>query len=291
MARILTGKEVSESLDLRTADKIKTLKERGVAPTLEIIRVGEDPGQLSYERGAVKRCDALGIYVRIKALQSAADQEHQETQDKLLDLIREANDDPSVHGVLLLRPLPPYMDRAKVENALLPEKDVDGMTDLSLSGVFTGRKIGYAPCTAEACLEILDYYKISCAGKRAAVIGRSAVIGKPAAMLLLSRNATVTVCHTKTEDLPGCVREADLVVASAGRAKLVGSAFLRPGQVILDVGINVDENGKLCGDVDFDAAQPVVEAITPVPRGVGSVTTSVLAAHTVEAAKRAAARS
>ena len=285
MARILTGKEVSESLDLRTADRISALKERGVAPTLEIIRVGEDPGQLSYERGAVKRCEALGINVRIKVLQSAADQENQEIQNKLLDLIREANGDPSVHGVLLLRPLPPYMDRAKVENALLPEKDVDGMTDLSLSGVFTGRKIGYAPCTAEACLEILDYYKIPCAGKRAAVIGRSAVIGKPAAMLLLARNATVTVCHTKTEDLPDRVREADLVVASAGRAKLVGPAFLKPGQVILDVGINVDENGKLCGDVDFDAAEPVVEAITPVPRGVGSVTTSVLAAHTVEAAE------
>ena len=280
MAQKLLGKEVTASYNERLAERVERLQERGVTPQLEIIRVGENPGDLSYERGATKRCESIGIAVKSVVLESSA------SQEELLAVIDEANEDPSVHGVLLLRPLPGHMDSSLIENRLRPDKDVDCMTDLSMSGVFTGKKLGYAPCTPEAVMEILDHYGIDCCFKRAVVIGRSLVFGKPAAMMLLKKNATVTICHTKTADLPSVAREADILIAAAGRAKVVTAEYVRSGQIVIDVGINLDENGKLCGDVDYDAVEPVVDAITPVPGGVGSVTTSVLAGHVVEAAER-----
>ena len=281
MADRLLGKEVTASFNEQLKERVNELKKRGITPLLEIIRVGEDPGDLSYERGAMKRCETIGVSVRNVVL------ERDVTQEEMLRVIDEANEDPSVHGVLLLRPLPKHLDASMIENRLRPEKDVDCMTDLSMSGVFTGKKLGFAPCTPEAVMEILDHYGIDCCGKRAVVIGRSLVFGKPAAMMLLKKNATVTVCHTKTKDLPSVAREADLLIVAAGRARTVTADYVRPGQVVIDVGINMDENGKLCGDVDYDSVESVVAAITPVPGGVGSVTTSVLVAHVVEAAARA----
>src|SRR5699024_4972662 len=208
------------------------------------------------------------------------------SQEDLLAEIEKMNKNDSIHGVLLFRPLPKHLDQAVIENALDPAKDVDCMTDGSMTGVFTGKEVGFPPCTPQACMEILDHYGIDCTGKRAVVIGRSLVVGKPAAMMLIKKNATVTVCHTRTVDMPSVVKEADIVIVAAGRAGVVDDTYVRTGQVVIDVGINVNAEGKLCGDVDFEKAEPIVKAITPVPGGVGSVTTSVLVGHVVEAAKR-----
>ena len=163
---------------------------------------------------------------------------------------------------------------------------MDGITDGSMVGVFAGREQGFPPCTPQACMEILDHYQIDCTGKKAVVVGRSLVVGKPAAMMLLKKNATVTVCHTRTKDMPSVVKEADIVIVAAGRAGVVDDRYVSPGQIIIDVGINVNDQGRLCGDVAYDKVEPIVEAITPVPGGVGSVTTSVLVGHVVEAAAR-----
>ena len=280
MAKQLLGKEVAAALNKRIADRAAALKEKGIIPTLCILRVGEDPGNIAYERGAVKRCETLGINCKKIILSEEI------STEEVLDVIGRLNKDDQIHGVLLLRPLPKHLDQASIENALLPSKDVDCMTDLSISGVFTGKKVGFAPCTPRACMEILDHYGIDCTGKKAVVIGRSMVVGKPAAMMLLKKNATVTICHTRTLDLPSVTREADLLIVCAGRAGVIGAEHVRPGQIIIDVGINMNADGKLCGDVNYDEAEPIVEAITPVPGGVGSVTTAVLAGHVVEAAER-----
>ena len=280
MEKLLSGKEVAASLNEKIKERAAALLEKGIHPTLCIIRVGENPGDLSYERGASKRCELLGVTCKKTVLQADV------SQEELLQVIEDVNHDSKVHGVLLLRPLPRHIDRSVIENALDPAKDVDCMTDASMAGVFMGKQIGFPPCTPQACMEILDYYGIDPAGKKAVVIGRSLVVGKPVSMMLLGRNATVTVCHTRTADLSGQAREADILIAAAGRAGVVGKDFVREGQIVIDVGINVNEEGKLCGDVDFDAVSPVVKAITPVPGGVGSVTTSVLVGHVVEAAAR-----
>ena len=282
MAKQLLGKEVAAALNKRIADRAAALKEKGIIPTLCILRVGEDPGNIAYERGAVKRCETLGINCKKIILSEEI------STEEVLDVIGRLNKDDQIHGVLLLRPLPKHLDQASIENALLPSKDVDCMTDLSISGVFTGKKVGFAPCTPRACMEILDHYGIDCTGKKAVVIGRSMVVGKPAAMMLLKKNATVTICHTRTLDLPSVTREADLLIVCAGRAGVIGAEHVRPGQIIIDVGINMNADGKLCGDVNYDEAEPIVEAITPVPGGVGSVTTAVLVGHVVEAAERMA---
>lgn len=203
-----------------------------------------------------------------------------------MEVIHQVNQDDKIHGVLIFRPLPKHLDEAAVIQALAPEKDVDGITDGSMVGVFAGTKQGFPPCTPQACMEILDHYGIDCTGKKAVVVGRSLVVGKPAAMMLLKKNATVTVCHTRTVDMPSVVKEADIVIVAAGRAGVVDDRYVSSGQTVIDVGINVNEEGKLCGDVAYDKVEPVVKAITPVPGGVGSVTTSVLVGHVVEAAMR-----
>ena len=203
-----------------------------------------------------------------------------------MDTIRQINEDDTIHGCLMFRPLPNKSDEAEACTLLAPEKDVDCMTSGSLASVFTGKGAGYPPCTAEACVELLDHYGIPLRGKRVAVIGRSLVIGKPVSMMLQSRDATVTMCHTKTVDMPAVCRNAEIIIAAAGKAGVGDEQFASPGQVILDVGINVDEEGMLCGDVKFDAVEPIVEAITPVPAGVGAVTTAVLAKHVIEAAEK-----
>ena len=282
MAKQLLGKEVTASLNERIKAQVALLQEKGINPILGIIRVGENPSDLSYERGATKRCETLGVACEKIVLPENV------SQEELLKVIDEVNHNDRIHGVLLFRPLPRHLDQSVIENALDPAKDVDCMTDGSMSGVFTGKKIGFPPCTPQACMEILDHYGIDCTGKKAVVIGRSLVVGKPAAMMLIKKNATVTVCHTRTVDMPSVTREADIIIVAAGRAGVVGAEYVRPGQVVIDVGINMNEEGKLCGDVDFAAVEPIVDAITPVPGGVGSVTTSVLVEHVVEAAQRQA---
>ena len=280
MARLLTGKEVSASIAERVRADVSFLMEKGITPTLATVRVGNDPGDAAYERGAAKRCEALGVCCRKIVL------EENDSQEELISVLESLNKDQSVHGVLLFRPLPKRFDQALIENTLVPEKDIDCMTDLSMSGVYTGRDIGYPPCTAEACMEILDHYGIDCTGKKAVVIGRSLVIGKPAAMMLLKKNATVTVCHTRTKDMASVTRDADILIAAAGRAGIVDGSYVREGQTVIDVGINVDAEGKICGDVDEESVSPVDLALTPVPGGVGTVTTAVLVKHVVEAAKK-----
>ena len=278
MAQLLLGKEVTASLNEEIRRKVAQLNEQGVTPKLGIVRIGEREDDISYERGATKRCETLGVAFEKFLLPADA------SEEEVLKVIQAVNEDDSIHGVLLFRPLPRHLNEDKIVNALAVEKDVDGITDLSMASVFMGRGAGYAPFTPSACMRILDHYGIDCTGKKAVVIGRSLVVGKPAAMMLLKKNATVTVCHTKTVDMPAVVREADVVIVAAGRAGIVGADYLRPGQVVIDVGINVNAEGKLCGDVNFAEAEPVVAAITPVPGGVGSVTTSVLVEHVVEAA-------
>ena len=280
MADRLLGKEVTASFNEQLKERVNELKKQGITPLLEIIRVGEDPGDLSYERGAMKRCETIGVSVRNVVLTRDV------TQDEMLRVMDEANEDPSVHGVLLLRPLPKHLDASVIENRLRPEKDVDCMTDLSISGVFSGRNIGYPPCTAQACIEILDHYGIDCTGKKAVVVGRSLVVGKPVSMMLLQKNATVTICHTRTKDLSSVTKDADILIVAAGKAGVIGAEHVREGQIVIDVGINTDEDGKLCGDVKFSEAEKIAGYITPVPGGVGSVTTSVLVRHVVDAAMR-----
>ena len=281
MAEILKGAPVAAALSEELIARTEKLKEAGVVPTLAILRVGERPDDISYETGAMKRCDKIGIAVKQFLLPVDC------TKEQLLDTIREINADSSIHGCLMFRPLPDKAMEAAACALLAPEKDVDCMTTGSLASVFTGKGAGFAPCTAQACIELLEHYGVELTGKRAAVIGRSLVIGKPVSMMLQAKNATVTMCHTKTVDMPAVCREAEIVIVAAGKAGVVDASYAAPGQVIVDVGINVDENGKLCGDVKFDAVEPIVKAITPVPAGVGSVTTAVLAKHVIEAAEKA----
>ena len=279
MAIELKGAPVAAAINERKQNELRELLELGITPTLAIVRVGEREDDLAYENGAVKRCEKVGVAVNRVSLPEST------TQDELLKKIYELNSDTKTHGVLILMPLPKHLDGEAVRRALSPEKDVDGITDGSMAGVFTGSGEGFAPCTAQACIEILDHYGIDCNGKKAVVIGRSLVVGKPVSMLLLAKNATVTICHTRTVDMPSITKNADMLIAAAGKAKAVTAEYLSEYQTVIDVGINFLD-GAMCGDVDYEAALPIVSAITPVPGGVGTVTTSVLVSHVVEAAKR-----
>lgn len=281
MATLLKGAPVAAALSGVLTARANALKAAGIVPTLAVLRVGERPDDISYEAGAVKRCEQIGIAVRRFSLPDPC------TRAQLLEAVGRINSDGSIHGCLMFRPLPDKALEAAACALLTPEKDVDCMTAGALAGVFTGQGAGYPPCTAQACMELLAYYGYALQGKRAVVIGRSLVIGRPVSMMLQARNATVTMCHTKTVDLPAVCRGADVIVAAAGRMGMVDAAYAAPGQVIVDVGIHVDGNGKLCGDVDFEHVRPIVDAITPVPGGVGAVTTAVLAKHVIEAAEKA----
>ena len=276
---ILYGKPVAEALFQGIRADIEALP--GLTPTLCVVRLGEDPSDLAYERGICKRAEQVGVAVKQCLLSADC------TREELLDQIQKLNTDDSVHGVLLFRPLPKHLREFQTEifNALDPAKDVDGMTDGSAAGVFLGTGAGFAPCTPSACMQMLDYYKIDLSGRRTVVIGRSPVVGKPLAMLLLGRHATVTVCHTRTKDLPAESRRAELLIACAGSAGLVGAEAVGPGAIVLDVGVNW-QDGKYVGDVRFDEVEPVAGAVTPVPGGVGAVTTATLLRHVVTAAMR-----
>ena len=281
MAEIWRGKPVIDAMTARMKEETEVLKAQGITPMLCIFRVGERPDDLSYERGAIKRCEAVGVAVCRTVLPSDVSQED---FDRAFLAV---NRDPAIHGILLFRPLPKQLDGEKARRMMDSAKDVDGCTDGSLAGVFANTGTGFPPCTAQAAMEILHYYGVDPKGKKAAVIGRSLVIGRPVAMMLMHENATVVNCHTRTVDVPSITGRADILIAAAGIRKGVGAAFTNPDQIVIDVGINWDEEaGKIVGDVDFDEVEPLVKAITPVPGGVGGVTTCVLADHVITAAKR-----
>ena len=290
MAKRLLGKEVNEALVASLQTRAATLKEKGVTPTLAILRLGENPSDLSYEKGATKRAEEIGVAIKNFILPEAS------TKEEVLAVIDQINADDSIHGCLMFRPLPKHLkaDQDEICNRLAPKKDVDSMTHMSNAGVFEGQDLGYAPCTPAACMEILDHYGIDCKGKKAVVIGRSLVVGKPAAMMLMQKNATITICHTRTVDPAAVCREADIIISAAGVLNSLTKDFVRPGQVVIDVSMNwnpekITSKGKggMCGDAIFDEVEPIVDAITPVPGGVGAVTTSVLMKHVVEAAEKA----
>jgi len=289
MAKQLLGKEVNEALVAALQARTAALKEKGVTPTLGIIRLGENPSDLSYEKGATKRAEEVGVAIKNYILPEET------TKEELLKVIDGINADDSVHGVLMFRPLPKHLkaDQDEICNRLSPAKDVDSMTHMSNAGVFEGQDLGYAPCTPAACMEILDHYGIDCKGKNAVVIGRSLVVGKPAAMMLMAKNATVTICHTKTVNTAEICKKADIIVTAAGVLGSLTKDFVSEGQIVIDVSMNwnpekITSKGKggMSGDCVFDEVEPIVGAITPVPGGVGAVTTSVLMKHVVEAAEK-----
>ena len=289
MAKQLLGKEVNEALVAALQTRTSALKEKGIIPTLGIIRLGENPSDLSYEKGATKRAEEVGVAVKNYILPETA------TKEEVLKVIDEVNADATVHGVLMFRPLPKHLkaDQDEICNRLAPCKDVDSMTHMSNAGVFEGQDLGYAPCTPAACMEILDHYGIDCKGKNAVVIGRSLVVGKPAAMMLMGKNATVTVCHTRTVNTAEICKNADIIISAAGVLGSLTKDFVREGQIVIDVSMNwnpekITSKGKggMSGDCVFDEVEPIVGAITPVPGGVGAVTTSVLMKHVVEAAEK-----
>lgn len=280
MPQLMKGAPVAAALNETTAGLCAGLAQRGVTPTLAVVRVGEREDDLAYERGLLARCAKVGVAVRCLPLPSQVSQAH------LMEQLRQVNQDSGIHGCLLLRPLPAGLDEEAARNVLDPAKDVDGITDASLAGLVSGSGRGFAPCTAQACLEVLRYYQVPLEGRRAVVVGRSLVVGRPAALLLDRANATVTVCHSRTRDLPALCRQADVLVAALGRAQALGADCFRPGQVVVDVGIHVGAEGKLCGDICQADAQQADICFTPVPGGVGAVTTAVLALHVARAAQR-----
>lgn len=274
----LKGAEVSARLKEQVQEMVKDL--HGRIPKLAIVRVGERPDDLSYERGAMKKMEAFGLEaVSCVFPADIADEEFKEA-------FRKINRDPEIGGILVLRPLPKQICERDIENMISPDKDLDGISPINIAKVFAGDESGFAPCTAEAVVEVLRANRIPISGKRVTIVGRSMVVGKPLAMLMLKEHATVTVCHTRTQDLKGACRNGEILVAAAGRAKMLDREYVGKDAIVLDVGINVDENGKLCGDVDFDSIQDTASMATPVPGGVGAVTTAVLAKHLVQAALR-----
>lgn len=272
----LRGKKVSDGIKEYVSKELETLS---FVPKLAIVRVGENPDDMSYERGATKKLKSFGLDVASYVFpQDISDEEFKKA-------FKDINEDDEVTGILLLRPLPRTINEKDIENMIDPQKDLDGISPINIAKVFAGDTTGFSPCTAEAVIEVLKAYDIELTGKRVTVVGRSMVVGKPVSMLLLKENATVTMTHTRTVDLKKTCSDAEIVIAAAGRAKMLNSEYCGQDAVMIDVGINVDENGKLCGDVDYATLDGKASAATPVPGGVGTVTTAVLAKHLIQAAK------
>lgn len=278
MVNILSGKEVALALKTALAEEVKALKDKGMTLGLCILMVGDSPDSASYTKGAVKRCEDIGINCDVKILPESV------TQEGFIQVVRELNNNDSVHGILIMRPLPKHISEDVIKYEISPAKDVDCFSPVNVSKVISGDKDGFAPCTPSAVIEMLNHYGIKAEGKRTVVVGRSMVVGRPLSMMLLHQNATVTICHTRTADLADETRRAEILVAAAGKAKMITRDMVSPGTVVIDVGINF-ENGKMCGDVDYDEVAPIAGMITPVPGGVGAVTTTVLAKHVVKAFK------
>ena len=295
-AQLMSGKDTAAAVKADLDREIEDLKERGIMPRLDIIRVGSKPEDLAYERGARKRFEKLGITLDVTELPEDV------TQEEFEDTLQTANRDPLVHGILIFRPLPENIDEERIAGLIAPEKDVDCMSPVNIAKVMTGEacsapctaeadfttctaEIGFAPCTAEAAIEIGERNGIDFDGKNVTVIGRSMVVGRPLSMMLLQKNATVTVCHSHSKDIVASCRTADVVISAAGRIGLVTADMVKDGACVIDVGINAGPDGQLKGDVDFEAVSEKAAMITPVPGGVGGVTTSILARHVVLAAE------
>ena len=272
----LRGKKVSDGIKEYVSKELETLS---FVPKLAIVRVGENPDDMSYERGATKKLKSFGLDVASYVFpQDISDEDFK-------NAFKDINEDDEVTGILLLRPLPRTINEKDIENMIDPKKDLDGISPINIAKVFAGDTTGFSPCTAEAVIEVLKAYDIELTGKRVTVVGRSMVVGKPVSMLLLKENATVTMTHTRTVDLKKTCSDAEIVIAAAGRAKMLNSDYCGQDAVMIDVGINVDDNGKLCGDVDYSTLDGKASAATPVPGGVGTITTAVLTKHLIQAAK------
>jgi methylenetetrahydrofolate dehydrogenase (NADP+) / methenyltetrahydrofolate cyclohydrolase len=276
----LVGKPVVESLRENIKSRVASLAEKNVSPTMLLIRVGEREDDISYERGILKNCDLLGIKINVKQLPVDV------SMEELTKVFEEANKDANVHGIMIFRPLPEHLDMEVVVNLIDPAKDIDCMSPLNLEKVFEGHSDGFAPCTPKAVIEILKHYEVPLKGANVVVAGRSLVVGKPLAMLLLDENATVTICHSRTNNMPSVTSKADIVVAAIGKAKFMTEDFFSEDQVVVDVGINDDGNGKICGDVDYDAVFDKVKALNPAIGGVGLITTTILLNHVVQACEK-----
>lgn len=290
MAMLLSGKEVSSAINQKSALQREKLVKQGVTPTLAVIRCGERAGDLSYERSLNREAEQCGIKVISYVLTENA------TREQLLETIQAVNTDSTIHGCILLRPLPGELRKYQDEicNALAPEKDMDCCTDASNAGVYMGKALGYPPCTAQACMEVLHHYALPVNGKSAVILGRSLVVGRPVAMLLQAENATVTICHSHTENMAELCQQTDILVCASGSAGLVNEDYVNQNQVVLDVSMNWDAErpnskggfGRFVGDAIFEEVEPIVSAITPVPGGIGLVTTAVLISHVITAAER-----
>ncbi|MEN1760562.1 bifunctional 5,10-methylenetetrahydrofolate dehydrogenase/5,10-methenyltetrahydrofolate cyclohydrolase [Anoxynatronum sibiricum] len=279
MATLLKGKPVADALSAAIREEVDYLKPKGIQPALTLIRAGEKPDDKAYERAIIKRCESVGVKVNSEVVPENI------SQADFFRLLDQHNQDPAVHGILIFRPLPKHLKEGEVQYRIAPEKDVDGFHPVNAGKLLTGDPAAFAPCTPMAVMEILKHYEVALSGKRAVVLGRSMVVGKPVALLLLAENATVTIAHSRTQDLETVTSEADLLVAAIGRSEFVTASHIKKGAVVADVGINVDDAGNLTGDVAAAAAEEMADAYTPVPGGVGSVTTAVLAKQVIKACK------
>ena len=281
MGEIIKGKPVGDALSEILKGECEALVKEGIQPKLAILRVGAKPNDLSYERGALKKCDTIGIVAEVTELSEDT------TQEQYIEALEKLNKDSSVHGILTFRPLPKGIDEEVIKNVISPEKDVDCFSPMNTAKLMEGDKTGFPPCTPTAVVEILKHYNVPLKGANVVVLGRSMVVGKPVSMLLLGENATVTICHSKTQDLSKVCSQADVLVAGVGRARMITSDYIKEGAVVIDVGINAKpEGGGICGDVDTDDVVEKASMVTPVPAGVGSVTTSILAKHVIKACKQ-----
>ena len=281
MGEIIKGKPVGDALSEVLKGECEALVKDGIQPKLAILRVGAKPNDLSYEKGALKKCDTIGIKAEVTELPEGT------TQEQYIEALEKLNKDSSVHGILTFRPLPKGIDEEVIKNVIAPEKDVDCFSPMNTAKLMEGDKTGFPPCTPTAVVEILKHYNVPLKGAKVVVLGRSMVVGKPVSMLLLGENATVTICHSKTQDLQKVCADADVLVAGVGRARMVTADYVKEGAVVIDVGINAKpESGGICGDVDTDDVVGKASMVTPVPAGVGSVTTSILAKHVIKACKQ-----
>lgn len=281
MGEIIKGKPVGDALSEVLKGECEALVKEGIQPKLAILRVGAKPNDLSYEKGALKKCDTIGIVAEVTELPEDT------TQEQYIEALEKLNKDSSVHGILTFRPLPKGIDEEVIKNVIAPEKDVDCFSPMNTAKLMEGDKTGFPPCTPTAVVEILKHYNVPLKGAKVVVLGRSMVVGKPVSMLLLGENATVTICHSKTQDLQKVCADADVLVAGVGRARMVTADYVKEGAVVIDVGINAKpEGGGICGDVDTDDVVGKASMVTPVPAGVGSVTTSILAKHVIKACKQ-----
>ncbi|WP_397473176.1 bifunctional methylenetetrahydrofolate dehydrogenase/methenyltetrahydrofolate cyclohydrolase FolD [Pusillimonas sp.] len=280
-ARIIDGKALSDSIKADVAKRVQSLRERGIAPGLAVVLVGEDPASQVYVRNKAAACEKAGLHSQVIRLDADV------SQQRLLDVVQQLNDDPSIHGILVQLPLPGHLDSAQVIEAISAAKDVDGFHISNAGLLMTGKPL-FQPCTPYGIMKMLESQGVDLWGAEAVVVGASNIVGKPMALLMLAKGATVTLCNSKTRDLGAHTRRADVLVVATGRPDMITGDMIKPGAVVIDVGINRKADGKLTGDVEFASASQVAGAITPVPGGVGPMTIAMLLVNTLEAAERAA---